>query len=299
MIGQTEVLVHPAVLMYVLYAALTGHLLFISISMASIMLHEAAHALSASLFGAPPKKLELTPLGAVMHMDDDMRLPTMKQAIVILAGPLLTFLICISSIAGVQYNLITENTARLLCMANVAILLLNILPVLPLDGGRMLMLILSFFISNRVKIAIMQLLGNILGLGLILLNIWSAWCCGGWNLSLTFAGCCLLYSSAQATITYTMAELQQFMERKIHMERRGNVRTQCISCLTTEKLVRLVRKLPLHRNAVYFCFEPGSMHMVGVVDGFLLIQHYMNAPYRNIGEILAQRDNQNDKIGTI
>jgi len=288
-LGQTEIYVHPALLLYVSYALLTGHLTFIIVAMLSILLHETAHAVVSSLCGFPPRSLEITPLGAVMHLEDDSRIPVLRRAAVILAGPAMTLLLCWAAVQGQKAGVFGMSTGRLLFLANLSIVILNLLPVLPLDGGRLLAILLGCLGSQRSVYRILRLLGYCLGISLIALNLWCSWRMGGWNLSLAFAGCCVLYSTTAAATTRAMAELRSFMDRKILLERRGSRKTVCITCLHTETVACLVRKLPAGRNAVFLCLEAGSMRLMGWIDEYRLVQYYLQNPAGKISGCLLEK----------
>ena len=73
-LGATEVRVHPVLSLYLAYAWLTGHGLFALLAFGSILLHELAHAACAAAFGQAPHCIEITPLGAVMRLEDENRL---------------------------------------------------------------------------------------------------------------------------------------------------------------------------------------------------------------------------------
>lgn len=300
-LGKTDVYLHPAMLLYLLYAHLTGHGHFICLSILSILLHEGAHALTSTAFGHMPSCMELTPLGAVMRLEDENRLPFVKRVLMLLAGPSLTFLLCYAAIHLTIKHVLSPQTGQLLFMSNLSILLLNLLPVLPLDGGRILSLILGLIWPARIVNRIMRCIGSILGMGLIGLNIYVAWKSGGWNLSLAFAGCCMLYSSSIATVTQAVAELRQFMDRKIQLERRGSMASTLIYALSDQSLRKLVRMLPPGKIATFVCVEAGSMKLLGWLSEYELIQQYLNQPDIKLSNVinLCQNSSQIAKYDTI
>lgn len=286
-IGQTEIRLHPAMLLYVLYAGWTGYLRFMVVSVISILLHEAAHASVAWAFGQSPDLIELSPLGAVMRLEDDCAFPLWKRVVMLLAGPAMTFGLCCVSLQLAKANRISQEWAAMLFMTNVSILLLNLLPVLPLDGGRVLSLLLECFIKPRIVSRIMFALGTTLGLGLIILNVWSSYKLGAWNLSLAFIGCCMMYCAAAATTTRAMAELRYLMDRRIILERRGLRKADTIMILHTQKLYQLVKTLPPHRLIQYIIIEVGSMKTLGVLTEYDVITAYLQHPNATCGQLCA------------
>lgn len=297
----TEVYVHPAVVLYALYAGLTGHLMFMLLAMASIVLHEAAHALTAACFGKSPRCIEITPLGAVMRLEDEARLPHLKRAVMLLAGPAMTLLLCQLGLWAAQRGWLPLTLARTLFLCNLSILLLNLLPVLPLDGGRLLALLMELFLRRNLAGKVMRVVSTTVGTGLILLNIFTAWRYGGWNLSLAFAGCCILYSAAISASTQAMAELRYFMDRKITLEQRRCIETTWYTSVHTNTLRTLVRHLPPRRIAMFICLGEGSCKYLGCLTESELIQRYLQEPNMILAEAVKtqQKRPEFDKSSTI
>ena len=288
---DTAVYVHPAVVLYALYAWLTGHLTFMLLALFSIALHEAAHALAATYFGQSPSCIEITPLGAVMRLEDESKLAPVKRAAMLLAGPAMTLLLCQLGLWAAQRSWIPLTLARTLFLCNLSILLLNLLPVLPLDGGRLLSLLLELFLRRNFASRVMLGVSTIVSVGLIILNILTSWRYGGWNLSLAFAGCCILYSAAMSATTQAMAELRYFMDRKIALERRGCMETMWYTSVHTNTLRTLIRQLPPRRMAMFICLEEGSCKYLGCLTESELIQRYLQEPNSTLTETVITKQN--------
>lgn len=285
-IGTTELKFHPMLALYGLYAAASGHGIYFLLSLISVALHECAHGICSAVLGNPPDCIELTPLGAVMRVEDEHRLSTIRHLIMLLAGPGTTFLLCIMSIYLVKVQWLSADLGRMLLMCNLAILIVNLLPVLPLDGGRLLALILGICFSLRIVARIMRIIGYSLGLGLIALNVLSSWKYGNWNLSLSFIGCTLLYCAHSALTTSAMAELRSFLERKIRLERHSRLRIKWMSTLEQVHLRQLVRQLPTNHFAVYLCLEAGTMKTMGALTEADVIKYYLEKPELKVGKLL-------------
>lgn len=140
----------------------------------------------------------------------------------------------------------------------------------------------------RMVSRILQIVTTVFGFGLILLNLWSAWRLGSWNLSLAFAGCCMIYSAATANLTSAMEELRYFIERKISLERRGLQRAVCIAALHTQPVRRVLKRLPRSRCAVFCCLEAGTMRTLGWMTEFELVQRYLQQPGVRLGDCLGK-----------
>lgn len=277
-IGKTDILIHPSLLAYFVYAGLTGHIWIAVISMISIVIHESSHAGVSVMLGQAPRRMEFTPLGAVLHLEDEWALSPARRMLVLLAGPAASLLLCWLALVCTRNGWLDAAAGRLVFVANAAILTINLLPVLPLDGGRLLVLLLEVFLPQRIVQRSVKWIGTLVGFALIGLNLFCCWKLGGWNLSLALTGCCLMYCAAASSTTWAMTELRLFMDRKIWLEKHGVMKTAVQTCLHTMPLISLVRKLPPRRYGLFICLEAGSMRYLGQVDESRLIQQYLQAP---------------------
>jgi Zn-dependent protease len=105
----------------------------------SVLLHELSHALSAKAFGLPVRSVTLHFLGGVTEIDGDPQTP-MREFVISVVGPLTSL-----GIGGIAL-LLTQVTpgglllfvVQALAGANIVVGVLNLVPGLPLDGGRVL-----------------------------------------------------------------------------------------------------------------------------------------------------------------
>lgn len=138
------------------------------------MLHEFGHFVAALGVGSGVCSLRLNAAGAEMELDPNVQLSYAKDAILAFLGPAV-------NLAAAWFAV--RLGCNLFAGLNLCFGLLNLLPVRPLDGGRILVDVLSFLdpeLAEKIHSGISVLLsGILLGLG------WAAW--RGWgNLSLLF-----------------------------------------------------------------------------------------------------------------
>jgi stage IV sporulation protein FB len=125
--------------------SVVGTLIWIGIIFVSVLFHELGHALTALLFKQNPR-IELIALGGVTY-HDAKKLGFWKQFFIVLDGPLfglLLFFIAsallhIPSIAASPFGPILALTR----LVNLFWTFVNLLPVMPLDGGQLLRIVLE------------------------------------------------------------------------------------------------------------------------------------------------------------
>ena len=295
-VGQTDVYLHLATVLFGAYVLLSGAWRAALVGFASILLHEGAHALASALLGQPPQEIELTPMGAVMRLEDEERLPPMRRAVMLAAGPAMTALRAYLALWMTARGWLSLPDGRVLFMANAAILAVNLLPALPLDGGRLLTLLLGRFLRGEWVARIMRALGTALGLAAIGGSLWLAWRHGGFNWSLAAAGCFLMYAAATATTTQAMAELRRLMDRKMLLEGRGYAPVRRLAVMADVPLYRAVRLLHGQRVTEFVVMQRGTMRPLGVLTEVEAVSAWMDAPQLLCGEANLCADGKNRKI---
>lgn len=289
-IGSTDILLHPAIFLFILYAYWVGHFTFTMLAFISIFLHEAAHGIVAAICGHPPRKIEITPLGAVMRQEDISHATFMQRLLTILAGPALTLLLCTISLWCAKAGFVSLPLTRQCFLCNLAILILNTLPFLPLDGGRLLHLVLECLLPSGLVSKVMRAISYIGGAFLILLNLALSFRHGGWNLSLAFAGCCIIYNASILMLTAAMEELRYFIDRKIQLEQCSMLPIASYVVTHTTPLWKLIRMLPSRHYAVFHCMELGSQKYLGQLNETEIIQRYLQDPALSLGNALILRN---------
>lgn len=282
--GGCDVYIHAGTLLFAVYVLLAGTWPAALAGFLSIALHEGAHALAALLLGQPPQEIELTPMGALLRLEDDAQLTPLRRCIMLTAGPLMTLLLCRMALRLTAVGWLSAAMGRTLLLSNLAILTVNLLPALPLDGGRLLSLLLGLFLRGETVARVMRTAGTLLGLAAIAGSGWLAWQFGGFNWSLAAAGCFLMYSASTATTTLAMHHLRALMARKTLLEGRGHMPVRRVAILAGMPLHRAVRLLAPRTLTEFVLTEPGTMKPTGLLTEERLIECYLDRPQMTCGE---------------
>jgi Zn-dependent protease/predicted transcriptional regulator len=161
----------------------------------SVLLHEVGHLLVAFSRGIQPKAVMLLPIGGVQIRDTrdlDSKKDAKDEIVVALAGPIVSLVIGIVAF-GVSLlyfdphlllakpYLQAANLVKSAVWANVLLAAVNLLPAYPLDGGRLLRVLLAwptdqaprfhFPEATRRCVAIAQVLSTFF----MFAGIWNAW----------------------------------------------------------------------------------------------------------------------------
>ena len=106
-----------------------------------IFVHEAGHAITGILLGWKLKCISIYPFGGYTKFDEDINRPMKEEMLILLMGPLVQIITC-----GLILLLFPHlSFGSLFLQYNLSILLFNLLPIYPLDGGRMVNLFFNKF----------------------------------------------------------------------------------------------------------------------------------------------------------
>ncbi|QHW34178.1 Zn-dependent protease [Paenibacillus rhizovicinus] len=137
-IGGIRWSVHPLFVLIMLASVFTGSFVELLTLFAIVLVHELGHVIAARGFGWTVREVKLLPFGGVAEVEDGSGLPASEEAIVAIAGPLQNvWMAGLAWLLG-QLGLWQPEWADYVCQANIMIGLFNLLPILPLDGGKLM-----------------------------------------------------------------------------------------------------------------------------------------------------------------
>lgn len=132
-------------------AAIQG-VVFISLVFLCVLLHEFGHVFAASRYGVKTPDITLLPIGGVARLSRIPEKPSQEFTVAI-AGPLVNVAIAVAlflvlghlpTMADIQVENPGLNMVARLATVNVFLVLFNLIPAFPMDGGRMLRALLAY-----------------------------------------------------------------------------------------------------------------------------------------------------------
>ncbi|MFC5529276.1 M50 family metallopeptidase [Cohnella yongneupensis] len=129
---------HPLFVLVMMASIATGRFLELATLFVIVLWHELGHLLAALRFGWTVREIKLLPFGGVVEVEEAGTLPVREEVWVALAGPMQNAILAAAGWMLGQAGWIDGGWAEAFVRANLLIGAFNLLPVLPLDGGRML-----------------------------------------------------------------------------------------------------------------------------------------------------------------
>ena len=145
-----------------------------------VLMHEFGHALACRQVGGQAELIVLWPLGGVAYVNPPQRPGATLWSIaagplvnVVLVGVLSALLVLAKQPSSEAANPDWVLCLRAVWFINLALLVFNLLPVYPLDGGQMLRSLLWFVLGRIRSLQVATVLGMVGAAGLLTAAVWT------------------------------------------------------------------------------------------------------------------------------
>jgi Zn-dependent protease len=146
-----------------------------------VVLHELGHALMARHFGIATRDITLYPIGGVARLERMSERPV-EELLIALAGPAVNVVIALVLFVGLALlepfsfqdvlpALQGESFLGTLMMINIVLVLFNLIPAFPMDGGRVLRALLATRLGLVRATRIAAGLGSVLALAFCIFGL--------------------------------------------------------------------------------------------------------------------------------
>jgi len=160
-------------------AAWSG-LAFMLLLFACVLAHEFGHIFMARRFGVPTPDVTLLPIGGVARLERIPEKPS-EELLVALAGPAVNVVIAAALVLFLGADLSAGNLAAVeraqismidrLAAVNLFLVLFNMIPAFPMDGGRVLRALLAIRLGHMRATEIAASIGQVVAFGLGFLGL--------------------------------------------------------------------------------------------------------------------------------
>ncbi|TVQ04742.1 MAG: site-2 protease family protein [Balneolaceae bacterium] len=168
------------------WETLFWHSLFIITIFLCVVLHEFGHALTARKFGIGTRNITLLPIGGVANLKkvpenpkDEFWIAVAGPAVNIVIAGFLFFFVSVDTYASMDAETLQEELGSItsgnflfyLFMANIALVLFNMIPAFPMDGGRVFRSLLAMKLGRVEATRIAAGLGKFLAVFFFLFGL--------------------------------------------------------------------------------------------------------------------------------
>lgn len=186
-----------------------------------IFIHEFSHIIVAILYGLKVVEIELLPIGGTAKIENMQGLFPEQEILISLAGPAVNFMI-VFMIRSLNFNTkIDGSLLHFFSCGNLMLGIFNLIPALPLDGGRILRGILHYFIGYKKATKILIALTRVIAVGLFIFSL----CIiieGGKNILSLFVSIFLLINSRKESKILPYISIRNILSRQEYSNLRRN-----------------------------------------------------------------------------
>lgn len=228
------------------------------ISYITVILHELAHLAAALRLDIGVSGFVLMPFGAALRLKDRLIADPKKECVLCAAGPLCNLILALICIYVLHFktplNGKYSEYINLFLYSNLSLLLINTMPIIPLDGGRILRSLLThicgFSRAAKITLAVSQIcIAMIGGLSLYILYITR------FNVSVMLLCVFLLFNISSERRNDTLTVMRQIIYSKEKLARRKIMNVKQIAVTEAADAHRLLKSFS------YNCY-----YLVSIID---------------------------------
>lgn len=257
-----KVRVHPLFLAVIAIAVYGHYFTQIALLFTIVLLHEIGHVVAASAYGYQVESIELLPFGGVARLaSNELGWNVKHETIIAISGPLVNLLLCIIGIILQMTDHVTRVDTMNFVTMNLTIALFNLLPGLPLDGGRIARATLSSQYGYERSTRLVTKMSYYLSAGLMFLGLLSLGL-GYADLGLLALGVFLLFSAFTLS-KHSRYDTLRFLDAKRRSKKRN-----------AEPLRALVVHPDMAIGDIAVSFAPGTYHIIYIRDDSVRGERY-------------------------
>ncbi len=219
-----------------------------------VLMHEGAHCLVSYLQDVKVSEIQLFPFGGVVKAEEELGVEPFKEILIASAGPLFNFAVFTLLLAFKSILAYSNNYLDFVMQASFVIGGFNLLPVIPLDGGRVMRAILTHWLglkkATMAAIRIGQMICILIFLFGVLMTLKDYQ-----YLYIVLLAVFLFYSILQEKKMAYFLLIKEILRKKRTLQSRGIMNTKYLTVLESIDIKYLLQE-----------FSYGKYHFITVVS---------------------------------
>lgn len=260
----------------------TGYFIELMLLFMFVFAHECGHMLMARQLNWNIKELKLLPFGGVLIIDDAQATKAKDEILVALAGPLQNvILIALIWLSG-QFHFLSFEWVNYMIMANSWLILFNLLPISPLDGGKLVQAFLSLLLPYYTTLKIVTWT-SIVGGGLMILfaMTYSLWFAGsGPQLNLLLIGSFILVDNIMRLKHLPYLLYRFILQRDKQLKQLTSENAVPVVVHETDSLFSLFKKIRRESSHLFYCVSTKSKQMKMKTE-YEIVQNFIQSSHLN------------------
>ena len=156
-----KIIIHPLTYILILSTLLCGYFNYFIIISSIILLHDLGHIIIMKYFNIEIYNICILPFGSIIKSKIDYNLNSNKLLLISSAGIIMQIILYLIFYILLNINIINELSYNIFLYYNKIIILFNLLPIIPLDGSKIIMSLLERFLPYKLSLIIINCLSII------------------------------------------------------------------------------------------------------------------------------------------
>ncbi|MFX4261610.1 M50 family metallopeptidase [Pelotomaculum propionicicum] len=234
------------------------------IAFSVVLLHELAHVAVARRFGVNVSDVELLPFGGVSRIGGEVVLEPSREVLVAAAGPAANLLLAGLGTALKGFWPWGDELVNFFLQCNLLVAAFNLLPALPLDGGRVFRAYLAKRVGFRQATYKAAWLGQFWGLSIILLGA-AGLLLGLSGLDILITGSFLLYAATREKGLAPFHFIRHLTQKKLELVAAGVLPAEPLVSFDYVRIGDIIKSFIPQRFHVVMLLDK-DWHYKGVVS---------------------------------
>lgn len=247
--------IHILTIPLLLLACAVGALRTTLMAYCIVSVHELFHLFAALLLSVRVKSVIVMPFGMTLRLSDALIRQPAKEILIALAGPFANVLMLVICAALRHYYIWAEESMFLCQGINRMILLLNLTPALPLDGGRALRAVLAHCFGYLTAMKVMRRLTRVISVAFLGMGALLLWVTKG-NISLLMIAAFLLFQMTEEKKTTDLFVLKELMRSKEKLLQQRLMTSKVISAAEHTRAKFVLRRISYDSYFLIYITDP-------------------------------------------
>lgn len=274
-IGKTELHIHVTAAIMPVFMLMAGLAAEYAAAFFSMLLHELSHVFAARICGVKTGTVSVTVLGFSAVIPDG-GCSRSEKLFICLAGPAFNIALFAASlllehlIPGDQYFL------RQLSASNLFLALMNLLPALPLDGGRLVLMLLAGNIGMLAAGRVMRGLAAAVSAIIVIAGGYQLYS-SPYNASLIIIGLYIMLATMTGRAEGALMNMRQILYRRSRLLRKGIYPARDLVVMKTARLGDTLKNMDFDRFHIIYVLDD-SLRIAGVFTESEIIDALAGGP---------------------
>lgn len=226
-----------------------------------VIMHEYVHYFTARYFGYKEGSVKILPFGAVLSLKGIDNATVMEEVIISLSGPI--FNLALGFAFYVISSQLNYGILKSLFFTNICLGIFNLVPTLPLDGGRILRSLLSasktYRVANVITITISMVIGSIF-------MLYYLFCFFKGQINFTFGiiAFYIIYYSIKEKERVAYIIMSDIIKKKFRFVKKGYMNNKTLSIYCKENLLKALSLIEKNRYIILIVLDE-DMHILATI----------------------------------